>query len=95
MLQSYEPRIRAKVETLSSKSDAAKASNYSPNQRIALTLYCEDSQLAIETAINTKGLGGHIASLLRGQKHVKRCNILRCALTSEWDGRCDHSTLDS
>lgn len=39
LLQSYEPRIRAKLETLSSKSDAAKANNYSLNQWIALTLY--------------------------------------------------------
>ncbi|MGF6637782.1 hypothetical protein OKW39_004998 [Paraburkholderia sp. MM6662-R1] len=55
LLQIYEAWLRAKLETLSSKSDAARAINYSLNQWSALTLYCEDGTLEIDNNIAANG----------------------------------------
>ncbi len=51
LLQIYEAWLRAKLERLSSKSDTAKAINYTLNQWSALTLYCEDGTLEIDNNI--------------------------------------------
>ncbi len=56
LLQIYEAWLRARLETLSSKSDTAKAINYSLNQWRALTLYCEDGTLEIDNNIAENAL---------------------------------------
>ncbi|WP_129561374.1 IS66 family transposase [Paraburkholderia dokdonensis] len=56
LLQIYEAWLRAKLETLSSKSDTAKAINYTLNQWNALTLYCEDGTLEIDNNIAENAL---------------------------------------
>jgi len=56
LLQTYEAWLRAKLETLSSKSDTAKAINYTLNQWSALTLYCEDGTLEIDNNIAENAL---------------------------------------
>src|ERR1700744_695803 len=56
LLQIYEAWLKAKLETLSSKSDTAKAINYSLNQWRALTLYCEDGTLEIDNNIAENAL---------------------------------------
>ncbi|MGF6292953.1 hypothetical protein QFZ98_004814 [Paraburkholderia youngii] len=56
LLQIYEAWLRAKLETLSSKSDTTKAINYTLNQWSALTLYCEDGTLEIDNHIAENAL---------------------------------------
>ncbi|MGF6293024.1 hypothetical protein QFZ98_004885 [Paraburkholderia youngii] len=56
LLQIYEAWLRAKLETLSSKSDTTKAINYTLNQWSALTLYCEDGTLEIDNNIAENAL---------------------------------------
>jgi hypothetical protein len=56
LLQIYEASLKAKVDTLSSKSDTAKAINYSLNQWRALTLYSEDGTLEIDNNIAENAL---------------------------------------
>jgi hypothetical protein len=56
LLQIYEAWLRAKLETLSSKSDTAKSINYTLNQWNALTLYCEDGTLEIDNNIAENAL---------------------------------------
>jgi len=84
-LQSYEAWLRAKLETLSSKSDTAKAINYTLNQWSALTLYCEDGTLKIdnniaENALRCVSLGRNNAqpqimrSLHRTARHERQCD---------------------
>jgi transposase len=55
LLQTYEAWPRAKLETLSSKSDTARAINYSLKQWGALTLRCEDGPLKIDNSIAANG----------------------------------------
>ncbi|MDR6496816.1 hypothetical protein J2797_006748 [Paraburkholderia terricola] len=56
LLQIYEAWLRAKLETLSSMSETAKAINYSLNQWSALALYCEDGTLEIDNNIAENAL---------------------------------------
>lgn len=56
LLQAYEAWLRAKRETLSSKSDTVKAINYSLNQWAALTLYCDDGAIEIDNNIAENAL---------------------------------------
>jgi hypothetical protein len=57
LLQICKTWLRAKLETLPSQSDTAKALNYTPNQWNALTLYCEDGTLEIDNNIAEDALG--------------------------------------
>jgi transposase len=56
LLETYEAWLRAKLETLSAKSDTAKAINYSLNQWAALTLYCDDGAVEIDNNIAENAL---------------------------------------
>ena len=48
LLQAYGAWLRAKLETLSAKSDTTKTINYTLNQWDALTLYCHDGAIEID-----------------------------------------------
>ena len=56
LLKTYEAWLRAKLQTLSAKSDTAKAINYSLNQWAALTLYCDDGMVEIDNNIAENAL---------------------------------------
>jgi hypothetical protein len=56
LLEIYEAWLRAKLQTLSAKSDTAKAINYSLNQWAALTLYCDDGAVEIDNNIAENAL---------------------------------------
>ncbi len=56
LLDLYEAWLRAKFETLWSKSEMAKAINYSLNQWAALKLYCDDGTLEIDNNIAENAL---------------------------------------
>ncbi len=56
LLQIYEAWLKAKLEALSSKSETARAINYSLNQWRALTLHCEDGTLEIDNNIAENAL---------------------------------------
>jgi hypothetical protein len=56
LLESYGTWLRAKLKTLSAKSDTARAINYSLNQWDALTLYCDDGTVEIDNNIAENAL---------------------------------------
>jgi transposase len=56
LLETYEAWLRAKLETLSSKSETAKAINYSLNQWDALMLYCDDGAVEIDNNLAENAL---------------------------------------
>ena len=56
LLETYEAWLRAKLETLSSKSETAKAINYSLNQWAALTLYCDEGTVEIDNNLAENAL---------------------------------------
>ena len=56
LLETYGAWLRAKLQTLSTKSDTAKAINYSLNQWVALTLYCDDGTVEIDNNIAENAL---------------------------------------
>jgi transposase len=56
LLETYEAWLRAKLQTLSAKSDTAKAINYSLNQWAALTLYCDDGTVEIDNNLAENAL---------------------------------------
>jgi transposase len=56
LLETYEVWLRAKLETLSTKSETAKAINYSLNQWAALTLYCDDGTVEIDNNLAENAL---------------------------------------
>lgn len=55
-LDAFEARIRAKLATLSRKSELAGAIQYSLNHWTALTLFCEDGQAEISNALAENAL---------------------------------------
>ncbi|MHA6897284.1 IS66 family transposase [Ralstonia pseudosolanacearum] len=56
LLQIYGAWLRAKLETLSAKSDTTRAINYSLNQWDALTLYCDDGAVEIDNNLAENAL---------------------------------------
>jgi len=56
LLDTYGTWLRAKLQTLSTKSDTAKAINYSLNLWSALTLYCDDGAVEIDNNIAENAL---------------------------------------
>ncbi len=56
LLTVYEVWLRAKLETLSAKSDTTRAINCSLNQWAALTLYCEDGAVEIDNNLAENAL---------------------------------------
>ena len=56
LLETYGAWLRAKLQTLSTKSDTAKAINYSLNQWVALTLYCDDGTVEIDNNLAENAL---------------------------------------
>jgi len=56
LLQAYGAWLRAKLETLSAKSDTTKAINYTLNQWDALTLYCDDGVVEIDNNLAENAL---------------------------------------
>ncbi|OAI76576.1 hypothetical protein RSP799_20525 [Ralstonia solanacearum] len=52
----YGAWLRAKRETLSTKSDTTKAINYALNQWDALTLYCDDGAVEIDNNLAENAL---------------------------------------
>jgi len=56
LLDTYEAWLRAKLETLSTKSETAKAINYSLNQWAALILYCDDGTVEIDNNLAENAL---------------------------------------
>ena len=56
LLDAFEARIRAKLATLSRKSELAGAIQYSLNHWTALTLLCEDGQAEISHALAENAL---------------------------------------
>jgi transposase len=56
LLDTYEVWLRAKLRTLSAKSETAKAINYSLNQWAALTLYCNDGVVEIDNNLAENAL---------------------------------------
>lgn len=56
LLGVYQDWLKAKRETLSAKSETAKAINYSLNQWAALTLYCDDGAVEIDNNIAENAL---------------------------------------
>lgn len=56
LLDTYEAWLKAKRETLSAKSETAKAINYSLNQWAALTLYCDDGAVEIDNNLAENAL---------------------------------------
>ncbi|CAE6855069.1 IS66 family transposase IS883 [Paraburkholderia aspalathi] len=56
LLETYGAWLRAKLQTLSTKSDTAKAINYSLNQWVALRLYCDDGTVEIDNNIAENAL---------------------------------------
>jgi len=58
LLDTYEAWLRAKLETLSTKSETAKAINYSLNQWAALILYCDDGTVEIDNNLAENALRG-------------------------------------
>ncbi|MDN7592429.1 IS66 family transposase, partial [Burkholderia seminalis] len=56
LLDAFETRIRAKLATLSRKSELAGAIQYSLNHWTALTLFCEDGQAEISNALAENAL---------------------------------------
>ena len=68
ILDLYEAWLKAKLESLSPKSETVKAINYSLNQWAALTLYCEDGRIEIdnnlaENALRCVALGRNYVQL--------------------------------
>ncbi len=68
LLESYGAWLRAKLKTLSAKSDTAKAIHYSLNQWAALMLYCDDGAVEIdnnlaENALRCVAIGRNYAQL--------------------------------
>ncbi|MDO3615299.1 IS66 family transposase [Ralstonia pseudosolanacearum] len=56
LLQIYGDWLRAKLETLSAKSDTTKAIKYTLNQWDALTLYCDDGAVEIDNNLAENAL---------------------------------------
>jgi hypothetical protein len=56
ILDLYEAWLKAKLESLSPKSETVKAINYSLNQWAALTLYCEDGRIEIDNNLAENAL---------------------------------------
>jgi hypothetical protein len=56
LLEAYGAWLRAKLETLSAKSDTAKAIRYSLNQWDALTLYCDNGIAEIDNNLGENAL---------------------------------------
>jgi transposase len=56
LLDSHEAWLRAKLQTLSRKSETAKAINYSLNQWEALKLYCSDGTVEIDNNVAENAL---------------------------------------
>ena len=56
LLETYGAWLSAKLQMLSTKSDTAKAINYSLNQWVALTLYCDDGTVEIDNNIAENAL---------------------------------------
>lgn len=56
LLDAFEAKIRAKLATLSRKSELAGAIQYSLNHWTALTLFCEDGQAEISNALAESAL---------------------------------------
>lgn len=56
LLEAYAAWLRAKLETLSSKSETTKAINYSLNQWAALMLYCDDGTVEIDNNLAENAL---------------------------------------
>ncbi|WP_354687954.1 IS66 family transposase [Cupriavidus necator] len=56
LLESYGAWLRAKLKTLSAKSETTKAINYSLNQWDALMLYCDDGAVEIDNNLAENAL---------------------------------------
>jgi transposase len=56
LLEAFEAWLRAKLKMLSSKSETAKAINYSLNQWAALMLYCDDGTVEIDNNLAENAL---------------------------------------
>ncbi len=56
LLQTYGAWLKAKLETLSAKSDTTKAIKYTLNQWDALTLYCDDGTVEIDNNLAENAL---------------------------------------
>jgi transposase len=56
LLDIHEAWLRAKLQTLSRKSETAKAINYSLNQWDALKLYCSDGTVEIDNNVAENAL---------------------------------------
>ena len=75
LLQTYGAWLKAKLETLSAKSDTTKAIKYTLNQWDALTLYCDDGAVEIdhnlaENALRCVSMGRSLCTSFRNlDKH--------------------------
>ncbi|HIH2753102.1 TPA: IS66 family transposase [Burkholderia lata] len=96
LLETYEAWLRAKLDTLSSKSETAKAINYSLNQWAALTLYCDDGTAEIdnnlaENALRCVALGRknylYAGSDSGGERAAAMYSLIGCCKLNDIDPR--------
>jgi hypothetical protein len=88
LLIAFETKIRAKVATLSRKSDLAGAINYSLNRWAELMLFCEDGQAEISNILAENAL--RCVSLGRNNAQLKIMRSLRrpARHAHRWDAPC-------